>query len=197
MRTFAKSQIRYSKSQRIGIFAFIILLIGIEAYDVFINKTYVENQLVEESFLTLKENEFKMTEFTIDLADEYVVDFAQSSQVSISPTIELIQEDETQIAKSYPRNFDPNFLFQEDWVNIGFTEEQAIAIIDCKNKLGGLFKTIDEIRKCLEISEDKFNEIQPFIQLESAPIIEATIDLVEETENSQIPNQATIELIEE
>lgn len=197
MRTFAKSQIRYSKSQRIGIFAFIILLIGIEAYDVFINKTYVENQLVEESFLTLKENEFKMTEFTIDLADEYVVDFAQSSQVSISPTIELIQEDETQIPKSYLRNFDPNFLFQEDWVNIGFTEEQAIAIIDCKNKLGGLFKTIDEIRKCLEISEDKFNEIQPFIQLESAPIIEATIDLVEETENSQIPNQATIELIEE
>lgn len=201
MRTFAKSQIRYSKSQRIGIFAFIVLLIGIEAYDILFNKTY-HSQLVEESFLISDHEKFETSEFTIDLVDTLndvrATVSAQSSQTYYSPSsIQIIQEQENTAHQNISFQFDPNSNVELDWMNLGFTEEQAIAIIDCKNNLGGYFKTKDEIENCLVNHKEKYRTIEPYIKFESAKTIEATIDLIEEIEHENISDFGTIELIEE
>lgn len=64
------------------------------------------------------------------------------------------------------RNFNPNLLDLQDWMNLGFSEKQAQVILNYKNKnLKGLFKNLDEIKNCFVISEEKFNELKPYIQL--------------------------------
>ncbi len=47
MRTFAKSQIRYSKSQRMGIFAFLGILIGLQFFIFYLNRTHSNSQIIE------------------------------------------------------------------------------------------------------------------------------------------------------
>lgn len=65
--------------------------------------------------------------------------------------------------------FDPNTLNAEGWQKLGFTEKQTNSILNYRNKiLKGSFKNIEEIRKCFVISEEKFNQIKPYISL-SAP----------------------------
>ncbi len=47
MRTFAKSQIRYSKSQRMGIFAFLGILIGLQFLIFYLSQTNSDVQIIE------------------------------------------------------------------------------------------------------------------------------------------------------
>lgn len=65
--------------------------------------------------------------------------------------------------------FDPNTLNAEGWQKLGFTEKQTTSILNYRDKiLKGSFKNIEDIRKCFVISEEKFNQIKPYISL-SAP----------------------------
>lgn len=62
--------------------------------------------------------------------------------------------------------FDPNTLNSEGWQKLGFTEKQTNSILNYRDKiLKGSFKNIEEIRKCFVISEEKFNQIKPYISL--------------------------------
>ena len=200
MRTFAKSQIRFSKSQRMGIFALIALLFCFEAYDIFFNKTYSQTQFVEESFLTSLNEENINSEFSIDLVDESkdepTISYLSNSQVQYTPsTIQLISEDDN--VEKNVSSFDPNSYGKRDWMNLGFSEELSKALLDCKNNLGGYFKTVDEIENCLGNHKEKFRQIESLIKFKTAQSIEATIDLIEEIENEPISDFAIIELIEE
>lgn len=63
-------------------------------------------------------------------------------------------------------NFDPNHLDVEEWKTLGFSEKQAQAIVNYRNRnLRGSFKDIDDIQKCFVISAEKFQEMKPFIKL--------------------------------
>lgn len=71
----------------------------------------------------------------------------------------------TESTKSYS-NFDPNELDAEGWKALGFSEKQAAVIINYKNRnLKGKFSTLEEIQKCFVISPEKFEELKPFIVL--------------------------------
>lgn len=58
--------------------------------------------------------------------------------------------------------FDPNQLNQEGWENLGFSEKQAISIINYRTKTGQ-FETADDVAKIYVISEEKFREIEPYM----------------------------------
>src|SRR5690606_32844172 len=63
-------------------------------------------------------------------------------------------------------NFDPNTTDFEGWKKLGFSEKQAMVIINYRDKnLRGSFKTLEEIEKCFVISPEKFSEMKPFIIL--------------------------------
>lgn len=59
--------------------------------------------------------------------------------------------------------FNPNNLHHEDWIKLGFTEQQVNTILKFKRSLGGKFKDAKTLKKCYAISEEKFNEIEPYL----------------------------------
>ncbi len=63
--------------------------------------------------------------------------------------------------------FNPNALSKEDWQKLGFSEKQAASILKYKSILDGNFSSLEEIQKCFVISDEKFEEIKPFIRLEN------------------------------
>lgn len=66
------------------------------------------------------------------------------------------------------QHFDPNETDLEGWKKLGFSEKQAQVIINYRDrKLKGSFKTLDDIENCFVISAEKFQEIKPYIRLNS------------------------------
>ncbi len=63
------------------------------------------------------------------------------------------------------QNFDPNSYSTENWRSIGFSEKQAEVIIKYKGIVGGKFVSKEQLKKCFVISEEKYAELAPFIQL--------------------------------
>lgn len=66
-------------------------------------------------------------------------------------------------AKIHYRKFNPNEYAQSDWMTIGFSEKQALTILKYKRSLGGNFTSLDQIEKCFVISEEKFQEMKPYM----------------------------------
>lgn len=65
-------------------------------------------------------------------------------------------------------NFDPNLLNKAGWKSLGFSEKQAQVIINYRDKiLKGSFKSLDDIKNCYVISNQKFDELEPYIKLDS------------------------------
>lgn len=66
------------------------------------------------------------------------------------------------------QNFDPNALSQEEWEKLGFSPKQAEVILNYKNKkLGGSFQSLEDVKNCFVISDRKFEEMRPYIQISS------------------------------
>lgn len=61
--------------------------------------------------------------------------------------------------------FDPNKYSKKDWIKLGFTDRQAESILKYKDIVGGNFKSKEQIKKCYVIAEEKFLEMEPFIDL--------------------------------
>lgn len=61
------------------------------------------------------------------------------------------------------RKFNPNEYSQNDWMSIGFSEKQALTILKYKKSLGGNFTSLDQIERCFVISEDKFQQMKPYM----------------------------------
>lgn len=63
--------------------------------------------------------------------------------------------------------FDPNLLDAEGWKALGFSEKQAVTIINYRNRnLRGSFKSLDDLQRCFVISAEKFQEMKPYIKLQ-------------------------------
>lgn len=62
--------------------------------------------------------------------------------------------------------FDPNDMTVEQWKALGFSEKQANVIANYRDRnLKGAFKSLEDIQKCFVISEEKFQEMKPWIRL--------------------------------
>ncbi|WP_114821143.1 helix-hairpin-helix domain-containing protein [Chryseobacterium sp. KLBC 52] len=63
--------------------------------------------------------------------------------------------------------FDPNQLGPDEWIALGFSEKQAITIINYRDRnLRGSFKSLEDLQKCFVISAEKFQEMKPYIRLQ-------------------------------
>lgn len=62
--------------------------------------------------------------------------------------------------------FDPNTLDLNGWKALGFSEKQASTIVNYRDRnLRGSFKSLEDIKKCFVISQEKFQELSPYIKL--------------------------------
>ncbi|MGG7467104.1 helix-hairpin-helix domain-containing protein [Chryseobacterium arthrosphaerae] len=65
--------------------------------------------------------------------------------------------------------FDPNLLDSEGWKALGFSEKQAITIVNYRDRnLKGSFKSPEDLQKCFVISTEKFQELKPYIKINPA-----------------------------
>lgn len=77
-----------------------------------------------------------------------------------------LKQDKYQSAKkiNYTR-FNPNEYTERDWIKIGFSPRQAEVILKYKKMVGGEFRNKDQLKKCFVISDDKYAEMEPYINL--------------------------------
>lgn len=82
-----------------------------------------------------------------------------------TPQKELFtDENSTQKKKIQYQKFDPNSLSENGWKDLGFSKKQVASILKYKNNyLKGSFKNWEDIRKCYVISDEKFEELKPYI----------------------------------
>lgn len=86
------------------------------------------------------------------------------SEEELNLLSEIKSEDsiKEKVALSY---FNPNSLDENGFMELGFSEKQAKSIIRNRNRLGGNFSTIEEFGETYVISDKKFEELKPYIQL--------------------------------
>jgi len=66
-------------------------------------------------------------------------------------------------------SFDPNTLDFEGWKSFGFSDRQAQTIINYRDRnLKGSFKSLEDIQKCFVISSQKFEELKPYIKINTS-----------------------------
>lgn len=61
-------------------------------------------------------------------------------------------------------NFDPNNLSLQNWMKLGLSEKQANSIKRYEAK-GGKFRSKADVKKMFVISAEKFEELEPYIQI--------------------------------
>jgi len=64
-------------------------------------------------------------------------------------------------------SFNPNELDKEGWETKGFSSKQATSIVNYHEKFGP-FNSAADVEKIYVISEDKFNEIEPFMVFDNS-----------------------------
>ena len=60
--------------------------------------------------------------------------------------------------------FNPNTISKEEWMKLGFSTKQAQAIVNYK-KTGGVFKQKKDLKKLFVVSDKKYQELLPYIDL--------------------------------
>lgn len=127
---------------------------AIVKYKMYLGGSFVSKEKFKECFIINDENYRKLSPYLI-LPEKTPENFPQNNR---------------QFVKEKPKNiyfeFDPNLLNAEGWQKLGFTEKQAFVIVNYRDKnLKGKFKSLEDLQKCFVISEEKFNEIKPYIKL--------------------------------
>jgi len=79
--------------------------------------------------------------------------------------------------------FNPNSYSENDWQKIGFSSKQAVSILKYKNILGGQFKSKEQLKKCYMISDEKYAEMEPYIDLPENIIYKAKQPKVEQSKS--------------
>ncbi len=97
----------------------------------------------------------------------YIVLPEKSEPSTFQKTIEekeqIVTESKPQSKAELTEKFNPNNLDVEGWRNLGFSDRQIQTIFNYKKSLGGKFKDAKILKKCYAISEEKFQELEPFL----------------------------------
>lgn len=131
--------IRYTKSQRMGIAA-LVLLLALSEWGIW--------------FLKSDEKPREPVEVPAEL-------IALQQRIDSTPTQFSFYRPVPVVLK----NFNPNSLDEDDWQKLGFSPKQAAVILKYKQSLGGRFSSRQELKECFVISESKFQELEPYLLL--------------------------------
>ncbi|WP_343608056.1 helix-hairpin-helix domain-containing protein [Chryseobacterium oranimense] len=137
-------------------------------YKNYLGGSFVSKEKFKECFIISSENYSKLEPYLM-LPAKTPTDFKNSGQNYAVKS------------NSSYHPFDPNILNPEEWKALGFSEKQANAIVNYRDRnLRGSFKTLEDIQKCFVISAQKFQELKPYIKLSPA------VEKKQETDFSKI-----------
>ncbi|MFS4429060.1 hypothetical protein [Chryseobacterium sp. S90] len=122
-------------------------------YRNYLGGSFISKEKFKECFIISPENYIKLEPYLL-LPAKTPESFQNSAK---NNTVKKIQY----------RSFDPNQLDLEGWKTFGFSEKQAITIINYRDRnLRGSFKNPEDLQKCFVISAEKFQEMKPYIKLQ-------------------------------
>ena len=139
---------------------------GILKYKNYLGGSFVSKEKLQECYMINDENFGKLKPFLI-LPEKTPPDFNPYKNKYGKIKIKY-------------QNFDPNLLDSKGWMALGFSEKQVHNILNYKDRfLKGSFKTLEDISKCYMISPEKFEEMKPYIQLNTQNIIAKNTSLTQ------------------
>lgn len=122
-------------------------------YRNYLGGSFISKEKFKECFIISPENYIKLEPYLL-LPAKTPESFQNSAK---NNTVKKIQY----------RSFDPNQLDLEGWKTFGFSEKQAITIINYRDRnLRGSFKNPEDLQKCFVISAEKFQEMKPYIKFQ-------------------------------
>jgi competence protein ComEA len=141
-----KNQFSFSRGQQLGVIAWSVIIVVLI---VLLNLTYPSRQ---------------KQPYEISQADmEYVQLAAEKNQYTAQ-----VSYSENKPEYTYTLfDFDPNTISLSQWKQLGFSQKQAEAIVNYRSK-SGPFKKKEDLKKIYVISEEKYQELEPHILLESS-----------------------------
>ncbi|SMO89807.1 Helix-hairpin-helix motif-containing protein [Chryseobacterium rhizoplanae] len=123
-------------------------------YRNYLGGSFISKEKFKECFIISPENYSKLEPYLL-LPAKTPETFQNSAKNSMAKT------------KIQYHSFDPNQLDLEGWKTFGFSEKQAITIINYRDRnLRGSFKSLNDLQKCFVISAEKFQEMKPYIKLQ-------------------------------
>jgi competence protein ComEA len=146
MRQEFRQYFIFTKQEKRTIIILLFLIIAVVFAPLFINKSTESKVVVDEK--TLAEiQQFKM---------EY------ESQLESQQFNNKSNKEKAAVALFY---FDPNLIGEEEWMKLGLSKRQAEVIERYKSK-GGKFRKPEDIRKIFVISDEKKEELFPYVKIE-------------------------------
>lgn len=127
---------------------------AIVKYRNYLGGSFISKERFKECFIISPENYRKLQSYILlpEKTPENFKNFTKNNTVK---------------TKIQYHTFDPNQLDLEGWKTLGFSEKQAITILNYRNRnLRGSFKSLDDLQKCFVISAEKFQEMKPYIKLQ-------------------------------
>lgn len=127
---------------------------AIVKYKNYLGGSFISKEKFKECFIISPENYNKLEPYLLlpTKTPENVRNFAKNNAVK---------------SRTQYHPFDPNQLDAEGWKALGFSEKQAVTIINYRNRnLRGSFKSLDDLQRCFVISAEKFQEMKPYIKLQ-------------------------------
>jgi competence protein ComEA len=138
----------------------IVILILFAIILVSINRIYLnyssEKLVQDEKLLTYLQT--KTSDFnTLSLADDFSEPYIETEvfQAKSKPN------------KLNPFNFNPNSITHSGWEQLGFSEKETKMIMNFRSKLKNGFEYKEQLSKVFCINEDRYNQLESFIQLPS------------------------------
>ena len=141
MKPSLRDYLYFSKAQRRGVLGLLLILFLVYGW-----RQYFLLQLSKED-----QDKF-----------EIYAELIQYSKLEESKFIASQDEESDQPLKLF--NFDPNQIGLEGWKALGFSEKQALSILNYRAK-GGKFKVKADLAKMYVVSEEKFRELKAYILL--------------------------------
>ncbi|MBP0613718.1 helix-hairpin-helix domain-containing protein [Chryseobacterium sp. cx-311] len=129
-------------------------------YRSYLGGSFISKEKFKECFIISEENYARLEPYLILPEKETATNAASGGRNGFSRS-EARNTVATKISE-----FDPNLLDMQGWIGLGFSEKQANVIMNYRNRiLKGSFKSKEDLKNCFVVSEQKYAELQPYINL--------------------------------
>lgn len=161
MIKYIKQYFIFTKRERIGTYILLLIIIAILIIRFSISHKKIDQTIALEKFKK------EIAEF--EKAQELNMETNTFSQKIIDNNLISSTTDITYFS------FNPNTLTVTEWKKLGLSDNQISVIHNYLNK-GGQFRTKNDLKKIYSISDQKYTELEPFIELPDKRITSSSGD---------------------
>jgi len=175
-----KELFSFTRNERIAIAVLMIILLFVFLYPYLAPKTKIDDVGFEE---------FK------SMVDEFEKSATEAETPKTVTQTSTVTKQKLEKSKFETFDFDPNTADENTLMRLGFSQKQAAAIINYRNK-GTKFRTADDFKKVYVVSDENFARLKAYIKI--APTTNSQPETTEKSntakENTTARNTVIVEI---